>query len=83
MGSGAARTRTDLYPLEGENLHQIEESSFWFKHRNACIEAAVKCHPPRSGGPIFDVGGGNGFVTLGLIRAGFETVLVEPGPMEP
>ena len=31
-------------------------------------------------GPIFDVGGGNGFVTKGLMDAGLEVVLVEPGP---
>ena len=78
----SAKHETISYPEDGnEACYQIEESSFWFKHRNACIEAAVKCHPPRSGGPIFDVGGGNGFVALGLMRAGFETVLVEPGPI--
>jgi SAM-dependent methyltransferase len=77
----SAQREAISYPEEGnEACYQIEESSFWFRHRNACIEAAVKAYPPRSGGLIFDVGGGNGFVALGLIRAGFETVLVEPGP---
>jgi len=70
------------YPGEGnQTCYQIEESSFWFKHRNACIEAAVRRYPPPSGGPIFDIGGGNGFVALALIKAGFETVVVEPGPI--
>ena len=30
-------------------------------------------------GPIFDIGGGNGFVAKGLLDAGLEVVLVEPG----
>ena len=68
------------YPSDGNQLcFQLEESSFWFNHRNACITAAVKKFPPREQGPIFDIGGGNGFVSVGLTRAGFETVLVEPG----
>jgi hypothetical protein len=77
MGLAQREARNDLVSRGGnEACYQIEESSFWFKHRNACIEAAVKCHPPRSGGPIFDVGGGNGFVARGLMRAGFETVFL-------
>jgi len=70
------------YPSDGnQTCFLIEESSFWFNHRNACIAAAVKSFPPRGNGPIFDIGGGNGFVSVGLMRAGFETVLVEPGPV--
>ncbi len=38
----------------------------------------MKAFPPA--GALFDIGGGNGFVSLALERAGFETVLVEPGP---
>ncbi len=68
------------YPNEGHAAClQVEESSFWFKHRNACITAAVENYPPHMGGPIFDIGGGNGFVSLALRNAGFEVVLVEPG----
>src|SRR5690606_21548140 len=32
------------------------------------------------GGPIFDIGGGNGFVARGLAAAGFPAVVIEPGP---
>jgi len=60
-------------------LLDIEEQSFWFKHRNACIAALAHAFPPPGGGPIFDVGGGNGFVAQGLRKAGFPVVLVEPG----
>jgi 2-polyprenyl-3-methyl-5-hydroxy-6-metoxy-1,4-benzoquinol methylase len=57
----------------------VEEDSFWFKHRNDCIVAAALAHPPGTGGTIFDIGGGNGFVSRGLANAGFDVVLVEPG----
>jgi SAM-dependent methyltransferase len=67
------------YPESGNDLYfAIEDSSFWFRHRNACILEAVRLFPPP--GAVFDVGGGNGFVALALQNAGWETVLVEPGP---
>ena len=40
----------------------------------------VRNYPPREKGPIFDVGGGNGFVAKGLLDAGWDVVLIEPGP---
>jgi len=55
----------------------IEDDSFWFGHRNRCIRAAVRRFPPS--GFILDVGGGNGYVARGLMDAGYETVLLEPG----
>lgn len=69
------------YPEEGnEACFEIEDQSFWFKHRNACIRELVRNFPPREKGPIFDVGGGNGFVAKELMDAGWDVVLVEPGP---
>lgn len=68
------------YPTEGnDHCFEIEEKSFWFQHRNTCIVELVKKFPPRGNGPIFDVGGGNGFVAKGLLDAGWDVVLVEPG----
>lgn len=68
------------YPSEGnDRCFEIEDKSFWFQHRNACIIDLVKKFPPRGKGPIFDVGGGNGFVAKGLTDAGWDVVLVEPG----
>jgi SAM-dependent methyltransferase len=70
------------YPSDGnETCFAIEDDSFWFRHRSACIVAAVETFPPRARGPIFDIGGGNGYVSASLIKAGFDVVLVEPGPM--
>jgi SAM-dependent methyltransferase len=69
------------YPELGNNFcFQVEDGSFWFRHRNACIIELVKRFPPRGNGPIFDVGGGNGFVAKGLVDAGWDVVVVEPGP---
>jgi SAM-dependent methyltransferase len=69
------------YPSNGNNqCFKIEDKSFWFQHRNACIVELVKRFPPRGSGPIFDVGGGNGYVARGLMDAGWDVVLVEPGP---
>jgi SAM-dependent methyltransferase len=68
------------YPSEGnDQCFEIEDKSFWFRHRNACIVELVKKFPPRGNGPIFDVGGGNGFVAKGLMDVGWDVVLVEPG----
>ena len=80
-GIWRAVTREEVsYPADGNQAcFQVEDSSFWFNHRNACIAAAAKGFPPPNREPIFDIGGGNGFVSLGLAKAGFETVLVEPG----
>ncbi len=57
---------------------RIEEGSFWFRHRNACLLEIFRAYPP--GGTLFELGGGNGFVAQALTRAGYETVLLEPGP---
>jgi len=68
------------YPTEGyAACFAVEDESFWFRHRNACIVSVVRNYPPTGNGAIFDVGGGNGFVALGLEKEGFNVVLVEPG----
>jgi len=69
------------YPIDGnDQCFEVENQSFWFQHRNACIVELVKKFPPRGKGPIFDIGGGNGFVGKALVDAGWDVVLVEPGP---
>ncbi|MBL9180384.1 MAG: class I SAM-dependent methyltransferase [Verrucomicrobiaceae bacterium] len=66
------------YPDDGnEACYQVEEDSYWFHHRNACILEALQKFPPT--GTLYDIGGGNGFVALGMQKAGFDVVLVEPG----
>lgn len=68
------------YPADGNaSCFELESSSFWFQHRNECIIAAVKNFLPQAGDAIADIGGGNGYVAMGLVNAGFDVVLVEPG----
>ena len=66
------------YPEQGHGaLFGLEDASYWFRHRNACVTATLRRSPP--GGPIVDIGGGNGYVSLALQAAGFDTILLEPG----
>ena len=66
------------YPQEGNELYfEIEENSFWFKHRNNCIRRILEHYPPT--GTFFDVGGGNGVVSLTIQAMGLDVVLIEPG----
>lgn len=66
------------YPTHGnQDCYQVEEQSFWFRHRSRCIEAVVARFPPA--GVLLDVGGGNGFVAQGLGAAGFPAAVLEAG----
>ncbi len=66
------------YPDEGNDAcYQIEENSFWFRHRNNCIVELVKRFAPKD--LFFDIGGGNGYVAKAIEKSGIETILVEPG----
>jgi SAM-dependent methyltransferase len=87
-GSGIVEMKPDFwsapniaqvsYPYEAHlALAKVEETSFWFKHRNRIVVDAVRRFSP--GKKLFEIGGGNGYVSLGLKRAGYEPVVVEPG----
>jgi SAM-dependent methyltransferase len=66
------------YPEEGNsNAFLFEDNSFWFEHRNNCLIKTLDTYKPP--GAIFDIGGGNGFVSLAFEKHGIETVLLEPG----
>ncbi len=76
----ASQSTAISYPKDrNATCFQLEDSSFWFRHRNECIAAVVKQYPPK--GPIVDVGGGNGFVSSRLLQEGFPAILLEPGPV--
>lgn len=75
----AARGHALSFPEDGHGAcFQIEDDSFWFAHRNACITAALARE--QLDGPLLDIGGGNGCVSQALERGGLEAVLLEPGP---
>jgi hypothetical protein len=66
------------YPESGNGrCFELEDTSFWFNHRNRCIVELLKRFPPH--GVFFDVGGGNGCVSLAIQNAGWPVALVEPG----
>lgn len=74
----AKHTSEISYPESGnDDCFQLEDSSFWFDHRNKCITDVVVKYS--SNKVFFDIGGGNGYVTKGLQEKGVEVVLVEPG----
>ena len=75
-----ARHQRDVsYPEEGnEACFAVEDTSFWFRHRNSVISELVNRTSPSD--VFFDIGGGNGCVSNALQAAGREVVLVEPGP---
>ncbi len=76
----ASESEQISYPVDGNReCFSIEDDSFWFQHRNNCISTVVGLYAPPSNGAIFDIGGGNGFVSKGLENSGFQVVLVEPG----
>ncbi|MBN1926635.1 MAG: class I SAM-dependent methyltransferase [Prolixibacteraceae bacterium] len=74
----ADQTDKISYPENGNmNMFLLEDQSYWFNYRNQIIgEVAQKFIPQ---GIIFDVGGGNGFVSKMLKDNGYTPVLVEPG----
>jgi SAM-dependent methyltransferase len=74
----ARRQAPVSYPEHGNAAClQIEDRSFWFRHRNRCIASVVRRFAPH--GALLDIGGGNGYVSKGLTEAGIACALVEPG----
>ena len=55
----------------------LEDSSFWFAHRNELLSIALRRFP--IDGAFIDIGGGNGVVSKRLTADGLEAVLIEPG----
>ena len=78
-GSWRSKAQSAIsYPEWGNQAcFDVEDSSFWFQHRNVCILEALRQYPPP--GPLFDIGGGNGYVSKGLTQAGVKCALIEPG----
>ena len=77
MAPGSAQKQVS-YAADGHaGCFQVEDNSFWFRHRNNCIASVVSNQP--FSGPMLDVGGGNGYVAQRLTRDGHEVVLLEPG----
>lgn len=66
------------YDPEGNsNCFEIEDTSYWFKHRRDCIDILINKYC-KNFGSFADIGGGNGFLTLHLQNNRFDAVLIEP-----
>ncbi len=65
------------YPSDGNEVcFQMEDTSFWYRHRNRCIlRAILSCEFDRE---FYDIGGGNGITAKLLQDNGFDVTLVEP-----
>jgi len=78
---GYYKTQSEVpvsYPVTGnEECLQVEDSSYWFRHRNNVIAAlyAKFCQDKT----LVDIGGGNGFVAKNLQELGASVLMVEPG----
>jgi SAM-dependent methyltransferase len=67
------------YPQTGNDAcFELEDTSFWFAHRNRCIVELLNRLPPA--GLFLDVGGGNGCVSRAVQDADWPVALLEPGP---
>lgn len=76
-----AKDASDVsYPEDGHEIcHAVENTSFWFAHRNRALEAVIRSFPPVVDVPFVDVGGGNGFVATMVQDLGHRVVMIEPG----
>ncbi len=54
----------------------IEQKSFWYRYRNRYFLDVLNRFPPT--GTLFEIGAGNGAVTLAIQRAGRPIVAIEP-----
>lgn len=77
-GIWVADTKHDIsFPEDGNiSRKNVEGQSFWYFHRNQCLLALLSRFAPA--GPLLDIGGGNGTVSLALHQAGIPSILLEP-----
>jgi SAM-dependent methyltransferase len=68
----------DLGFLETDTTdwREIEQRSFWYRHRNRCFVGFLGRFPPA--GILLEIGAGNGSVALALQGAGHSVVALEP-----
>jgi 2-polyprenyl-3-methyl-5-hydroxy-6-metoxy-1,4-benzoquinol methylase len=71
-------SRTVLSESNHMQILEVEERSFWYKHRRDIVCKVVE-NFSKKGSLIFDIGGANGFFSKALEGLGFTCVLFEPG----
>lgn len=55
---------------------QIEDASFWYQHRARIFSQVIGQYPPK--GKLFEIGAGNGAISIALQNHGYQVVAVEP-----
>ncbi len=74
----AAQGEALSYPEQGNSsCAGVEDESFWFAYRNRVIEKLLRRFAENFA--LWDIGGGNGFVSRYLTQRGRQSVVVEPG----
>jgi SAM-dependent methyltransferase len=71
-------TRDVSYPEAHDLCAELEDTSYWFAHRNRCITAVMTRVAPAAT-PFVEIGAGNGVVAAAVAALGHEVVVVEPG----
>ncbi len=70
---------TIFYPDDGNAAtFLLEETSWWYQHRNRIILALYKKFGPGNAHHFLDIGGGNGVVAKALQDAGVDVCMIEP-----
>jgi SAM-dependent methyltransferase len=77
-GFWVARNHEDMQFIASDKTDwlAVEQASFWYRHRNRVLLGIVNLYPPR--GTLFEIGAGNGSVTMALQKAGYSVVGIEP-----
>ena len=77
-GIWVAPTQSEVsHPEQCQDWYRsVEDDSYWYRHRAECIVESLRQYPP--GGPVLDIGGGNGHVSAAIQQSGFDAVLLEP-----
>jgi len=74
----SSTNREISYPSHGNNkCYEIEDQSFWFKHRNRVIGSLIKNFNTED--VFFDVGAGNGYISHYLQNNSVDAIMLEPG----
>jgi SAM-dependent methyltransferase len=73
---GPAATDLNYDSARSKHWEGAELGSGWHRHRAEVLTDVMAELPP--GGTVYDLGGGNGFMSLALVAAGHPAVPVEP-----
>lgn len=74
----SSRQSAISYPDHGNDAcFAIEDESYWFRHRTACLLAVLERFPSTE--VLLDIGGGNGQFAAAVQAAGHPVALLEPG----